>query len=38
MVIYLEGEVEEAVRLDEMTPRQIVAELDKRNHIGEILG
>ena len=29
MVIYLEGEVEEAVRLDEMTPRQIVAELDK---------
>jgi ATP-dependent HslUV protease ATP-binding subunit HslU len=29
MVIYLEGEVDEAVRLDEMTPRQIVAELDK---------
>ncbi len=29
MVIYLEGEVEEAVRLDDMTPRQIVAELDK---------
>ena len=29
MVIYLEGEVEEAIRLDEMTPRQIVAELDK---------
>jgi ATP-dependent HslUV protease ATP-binding subunit HslU len=29
MVIYLEGEVGEEVRLDEMTPRQIVAELDK---------
>ncbi len=30
MVIYLAGEVEEQdVRLDEMTPRQIVAELDK---------
>ncbi len=29
MVIYLEGEVEDEVRLDEMTPRQIVAELDK---------
>ncbi|MGH9907973.1 MAG: ATP-dependent protease ATPase subunit HslU [Pyrinomonadaceae bacterium] len=29
MVIYLEGEVNEEVRLDEMTPRQIVAELDK---------
>ncbi len=29
MVIYLEGEVDEQVRLDEMTPRQIVAELDK---------
>jgi ATP-dependent HslUV protease ATP-binding subunit HslU len=29
MVIYLEGEVEETVRLDEMTPRQIVTELDK---------
>ena len=29
MVIYLEGEVDEAVRLDDMTPRQIVAELDK---------
>lgn len=29
MVIYLEGEVDEDVRLDEMTPRQIVAELDK---------
>ncbi|MBA2504010.1 MAG: ATP-dependent protease ATPase subunit HslU [Pyrinomonadaceae bacterium] len=28
MVIYLSGEVEEA-RLDDMTPRQIVAELDK---------
>src|SRR5437016_9637300 len=29
MVIYLEGEVDEETRLDEMTPRQIVAELDK---------
>src|SRR3712207_4681938 len=29
MVIYLSGEVEEDARLDEMTPRQIVAELDK---------
>ncbi len=29
MVIYLEGEVDEEVRLDDMTPRQIVAELDK---------
>src|ERR671916_1831929 len=29
MVIYLSGEVEEETRLDEMTPRQIVAELDK---------
>ena len=29
MVIYLAGEVDEQVRLDEMTPRQIVAELDK---------
>src|SRR6266542_2898448 len=29
MVIYLAGDVEEEVRLDEMTPRQIVAELDK---------
>lgn len=29
MVIYLAGEVDEEVRLDEMTPRQIVAELDK---------
>ncbi|HSE98674.1 MAG TPA: ATP-dependent protease ATPase subunit HslU [Blastocatellia bacterium] len=29
MVIYLSGEVREAKRLDEMTPRQIVAELDK---------
>lgn len=29
MVIYLEGEVGEEVRLDEMTPRQIVTELDK---------
>ena len=29
MVIYLQGEVDEEARLDEMTPRQIVAELDK---------
>ncbi|HLA10428.1 MAG TPA: ATP-dependent protease ATPase subunit HslU [Pyrinomonadaceae bacterium] len=29
MVIYLAGEVDEELRLDEMTPRQIVAELDK---------
>src|SRR5881628_798530 len=29
MVIYLEGEVDEEIRLDEMTPRQIVTELDK---------
>ncbi len=29
MVIYLEGEVDEQIRLDDMTPRQIVAELDK---------
>src|ERR687890_1302492 len=29
MVIYLSGEVDEDARLDEMTPRQIVAELDK---------
>jgi ATP-dependent HslUV protease ATP-binding subunit HslU len=29
MVIYLDGEVDEEIRLDEMTPRQIVAELDK---------
>jgi len=29
MVIYLEGEVGEELKLDEMTPRQIVAELDK---------
>src|SRR5438132_896193 len=29
MVIYLSGETEEEVRLDEMTPRQIVSELDK---------
>ncbi|MDX6612906.1 MAG: ATP-dependent HslUV protease ATP-binding subunit HslU [Blastocatellia bacterium] len=29
MVIYLSGETEEEVRLDDMTPRQIVAELDK---------
>jgi ATP-dependent HslUV protease ATP-binding subunit HslU len=29
MVIYLSGDVDEQARLDEMTPRQIVAELDK---------
>ncbi|HKS30108.1 MAG TPA: ATP-dependent protease ATPase subunit HslU [Pyrinomonadaceae bacterium] len=29
MVIYLQGEVDDALGLDEMTPRQIVAELDK---------
>jgi len=29
MVIYLEGEIGEEIRLDDMTPRQIVAELDK---------
>ncbi|HET9532220.1 MAG TPA: ATP-dependent protease ATPase subunit HslU [Blastocatellia bacterium] len=29
MVIYLSGEVRDVPRLDEMTPRQIVAELDK---------
>jgi ATP-dependent HslUV protease ATP-binding subunit HslU len=29
LVIYLSGEVEEHARLDEMTPRQIVAALDK---------
>src|SRR5262245_61974692 len=29
MVIYLSGDTEEEVKLDEMTPRQIVAELDK---------
>src|SRR5919202_4560782 len=29
MVIYLQGDVDEEARLDEMTPRQIVAELDK---------
>src|SRR4030095_5291202 len=29
MVIYLTGEVEEESRLDELTPRQIVAALDK---------
>ena len=29
MVIYLSGEVEEDSRLDEMTPRQVVAALDK---------
>jgi ATP-dependent HslUV protease ATP-binding subunit HslU len=29
MVIYLSGEIEEPLSLDELTPRQIVAELDK---------
>jgi ATP-dependent HslUV protease ATP-binding subunit HslU len=29
MVIYLNGEVDEEARLDDMSPRQIVAELDK---------
>jgi ATP-dependent HslUV protease ATP-binding subunit HslU len=29
MVIYLSGDIEDVSRLDEMTPRQIVAELDK---------
>jgi ATP-dependent HslUV protease ATP-binding subunit HslU len=29
MVIYLSGEIEEHISLDELTPRQIVAELDK---------
>ncbi len=29
MVIYLSGEIEENVSLDDLTPRQIVAELDK---------
>lgn len=29
MVIYLAGEVEDEIKLDELTPRQIVAELDK---------
>jgi len=29
MVIYLSGDVDEETRLDEMTPRQIVAQLDK---------
>src|SRR5207237_344118 len=29
MVIYLSGDIGDAVGLDEMTPRQIVAELDK---------
>lgn len=29
MVIYLSGDVDEEARLDEMTPRQIVGELDK---------
>ncbi|HKP72921.1 MAG TPA: ATP-dependent protease ATPase subunit HslU [Pyrinomonadaceae bacterium] len=29
MVIYLSGETDEETRLDEMTPRQIVAQLDK---------
>ncbi|NBO63797.1 MAG: ATP-dependent protease ATPase subunit HslU [Acidobacteria bacterium] len=29
MVIYLSGEIEEPLKLDELSPRQIVAELDK---------
>ncbi|MFM8394655.1 MAG: ATP-dependent protease ATPase subunit HslU, partial [Acidobacteriota bacterium] len=29
MVIYLSGEIEEPLKLDELTPRQIVGELDK---------
>jgi ATP-dependent HslUV protease ATP-binding subunit HslU len=29
MVIYLSGEIEEELKLDELTPRQIVVELDK---------
>lgn len=29
MVIYLSGEIEEPLKLDELTPRQIVSELDK---------
>ncbi len=29
MVIYLEGDVDEEIKLDDMTPRQIVVELDK---------
>jgi ATP-dependent HslUV protease ATP-binding subunit HslU len=29
MVIYLSGDIDDQTRLDEMTPRQIVAELDK---------
>ncbi len=29
MVIYLSGEIEEEVKLDDLTPRQIVTELDK---------
>ncbi len=29
MVIYLDGDIEAELKLDEMTPRQIVAELDK---------
>lgn len=29
MVIYLSGEIEEELKLDELTPRQIVTELDK---------
>jgi ATP-dependent HslUV protease ATP-binding subunit HslU len=29
MVIYLDGEVDEEIKLDDMTPRQIVTELDK---------
>ena len=29
MVIYLSGEIDDQLSLDELTPRQIVAELDK---------
>ena len=29
MVIYLSGDVEQSVKLDDLTPRQIVSELDK---------
>src|SRR5258705_12803266 len=29
MFIYLEGEVDDEIKLDDMTPRQIVTELDK---------
>ncbi len=35
MVIYLSGEIEEEVKLDDLTPRQIVTELDK-HVVGQI--